>query len=620
MSIEKLARKTEEELWALSKEEADVYHNKWQIIEAEIEPKILADFNGDVKALDEYNDSIRSIKDYVRFIRLSTLFAFTLEDKEFYRNKALEEEVPEHYIDHYVSAKQMKWRMSKEKWRLNNIYYITNKQGLKIKFKMNYVQEDLYDRMHNKNIILKARQFGITTFACILALDITLQRPNNTCGVVAHKRADAEKFFHKKVKYAYGNLPDEIKEQRPTGKDAKEELEILHTPEDSNKIEPSHLHVSTSFRSDTAQFLHVSEWAKLYIEAPHRAEEIKSGALNAVPPEGRVIIESTAEGNEGPFYDFCQKAMQQYLAGDHLTKMDYKFFFFPWWLHEDYVLHDPHVIITERINNYFRDLEKDPYVAKSGHKFTNSQIRWYLKKEAEQKDKMKQEFPSTPDEAFEQALDGAYYGREMNRVYSENRIGRFPINPGLQVHTAWDLGMSDSMAIWFFQNAGGMINVVDYYEDYGYGFGHYIKVLREKAEDYDFMYGAHLAPHDITVKEMTSGKSRLDIAAEMGITFTPVTKLKVQDGIENVRKILPLCCFDEKACEEGIKHLQKYTKEWDDKRGVWKDKPRHDSHSHGADAFRYLANGHSFNLGAVGVFANVDRRPARTVKKVESAW
>ena len=145
---------------------------------------------------------------------------------------------------------------------------------------------------------------------------------------------------------------------------------------------------------------------------------------------------------------------------------------------------------------------------------------------------------------------------------------------------------------------GDEYHIIDYYENSGEGLRHYMKVLKEKGQKLGYEYAEHWAPHDIDNRELSGdGKSRKQIAKEgyeidgekYSINFKVVPKLSVDDGIESVREILPLCAFDSSKCEQGIAHLEAYRKAWDDKNGRWRDKSLHDHTSHGADAFKYFA-------------------------------
>jgi hypothetical protein len=203
---------------------------------------------------------------------------------------------------------------------------------------------------------------------------------------------------------------------------------------------------------------------------------------------------------------------------------------------------------------------------------------------------------SMTDEQYEQefecsftaAIIGAYYGKLLSDLDDAGKITRVPYDPAYPVHTAWDLGVNDSTAIWFAQIfRGGAVNVIDYYESSGVGLDHYAEVLRKK----DYTYGDHLAPHDIEVRELGSGKSRWETAYSLGIKFRVIPKMKVADGINAARMMIPKCYFDRDNTAEGLECLRQYRQDWDEKRKTFRDTPRHDYTSHAADAFRYLAIG-----------------------------
>jgi hypothetical protein len=170
----------------------------------------------------------------------------------------------------------------------------------------------------------------------------------------------------------------------------------------------------------------------------------------------------------------------------------------------------------------------------------------------------------------------------------EGRIGGVPYEQNVRVHTAWDLGIDDSMSIWFFQIIGREIHFIDYYESSGEGINYYIKYLQSKP----YIYDRHFAPHDIKVRELGTGKSRYEVAKQLGMTFEVGRNIPVIDGIQAVRSVLSRCWFDEKNCEKGLSALRSYHKEWDEDNQVFKNRPTHDWASHGADAFRTFAVGY----------------------------
>lgn len=190
--------------------------------------------------------------------------------------------------------------------------------------------------------------------------------------------------------------------------------------------------------------------------------------------------------------------------------------------------------------------------------------------------------------SFTASIIGAYYGKLLEKADEDSRITTVPYDPAYPVHTAWDLGINDSTAIWFAQAyRSGTVHVIDYYENSGVGLDHYAEILRQK----DYHWGDHLAPHDIEVRELGSGKSRIETAFNLGIRFRVIPKMKVIDGINAARLMIPRCYFDKDKTHVGVEMLRQYRQEWDEKRKVFRDHPKHDFTSHSADAFRYLAIG-----------------------------
>lgn len=187
------------------------------------------------------------------------------------------------------------------------------------------------------------------------------------------------------------------------------------------------------------------------------------------------------------------------------------------------------------------------------------------------------------------AIKGAYWASQIEQLEKQKHIAQFPHDEGRPVHTAWDLGMSDSTAIWFFQTVGQLIHIIDYYEAEGEGLRHYAMLLDRRP----YLYGRHIVPHDVRVRELGTGKSRLELLRSMGLkNLTVAPKLMVQDGIEAARLLLPKCRFDADACRAGLDKLQRYSRQYDDARGLFKNRPEHDETSHAADAFRTLAVGY----------------------------
>jgi hypothetical protein len=208
---------------------------------------------------------------------------------------------------------------------------------------------------------------------------------------------------------------------------------------------------------------------------------------------------------------------------------------------------------------------------------------------AARKDMTADEYAQEYECSFEAAVKGAIFAAELDSSRAGGRITSVPYDPVLPVDTDWDLGMGDSTAIWFSQSLrSGEVRVIDYYEASGEGLPHYAQKLREKG----YTYGQHWAPHDIQVRELASGRSRLETAATLGIKFQVVPQLPIEDGIHAARMLFPRCWFDAGKCKAGLEALQHYKRDYNSRLNEFKATPVHDWASHGADAFRGLAVRH----------------------------
>lgn len=189
--------------------------------------------------------------------------------------------------------------------------------------------------------------------------------------------------------------------------------------------------------------------------------------------------------------------------------------------------------------------------------------------------------------SFTLGVEGSYYAKYMQDARDEGRIGFVPWDRHNRVHTAWDIGYGDSCAIIFFQTIGNEIHVIDYEESQGEGLSYYVGRLRKR----EYVYGDHFAPHDIDSHAFSSGMSAREVGATLGLKFItlPTLKLRLEDGIEAVRGLFPRVWIDEKKCSLLIKCLENYRKEYDQRLETYKERPRHDKYSHGADAMRYMA-------------------------------
>jgi len=492
---------------------------------------------------------------------------------------------------------------SKE-WRLNNLYYIVDEDGRKVQFRMNPLQKILWENYWYLNVVLKARQFGGTTFIDLFFLDDCLFTRNIEAGIIAHNRGDAQKIFHRKVRYPFDQLPLGLKEAMIGPTKSAQELRFSND---------SSIYVATSIRSGTAQRLHISEHAKICKKYPIKAEEIRTGSLNAVHKGNLVFIESTAEGSTGDFYNFCQDARAITDSDQELTMLDWKFHFFPWYWDTKNSLSNAdtkRVIVPRELEKYFEELIVKGITDPDGKeisKLSSNQKAWYTKKAEKMGDKMWQEFPSTPEEAFNAPIEGAYYSKQMYNVSKENRITIVPYDPALEVNTAWDLGMNDQTEIIFHQEYGGQHRVIDYYHNNGRGLKHYVKKLKSKP----YIYGRHFLPHDIMVRELSTGKKRIQTMRKLmpGERFVVIPKTEnLADDIDDVRMFLPICWFNKANTTRLVTALKEYRKEWDEQHGMWKDHPLHDWTADPEAAMRSLVRGLSISGGSSKAGFKVRRR------------
>lgn len=482
------------------------------------------------------------------------------------------------YPSNIITAKDKYfYNCSSKKRRLENFYWITTKKGNQVlKFKPNWAQEELKKNEHSKNLILKARQLGMSTMIQIDILDDALTIPNLSCGIIADTLDNAEEIFEKKLKFAYDRLDPITRSAVQINTNNTRELSFSNG---------SVIRVGTSLRGGTIHRLHISEFGKICKKYPEKAREIISGALNTVDigSGGKIWIESTAEGREGYFYDYVQEAIAHEKSGYPLTPMDFKFFFFSWWKHPDYVLNQEYPISYD-LQEYFKSLEDE-----HGIILNDNQKWWYASKTKEQRGDIFREFPSVPSEAFEASSEGLYYAKQINILRERGQIGIFPPDPIQAVEVSWDLGYNDATALWGFQRQGVMARLVFYYENSGEPLPFYVRKLKELSGEMGFRIGTNWIPHDGEIHELSSGISRKETLQSLGLDIRVLPRIQSKgDGIEIVRNQLPTCYFDAKYCDKGIKALETHRKAWDDKNGCYADREMKTWAIHGCDAFKYF--------------------------------
>ncbi|MFG1462104.1 hypothetical protein V5F77_04320 [Xanthobacter sp. DSM 24535] len=424
-----------------------------------------------------------------------------------------------------------------------------------------------------------------TTLICILWLDHALFNSDQRCGVIAQDREAAEAIFRDKVKFAYDNLPDHLRGTMPLARDSATELLFGHNN--------SSVRVATSMRSGTIHRLLVSEYGKICAKYPDKANEVVTGSLPAVPLDGIAVIESTAEGQAGEFYNMTKKAQALHQQAKDLTPRDYRFHFFAWWANPEYEMDPLLVVMTAKDHTYFDKIEGEMMVTLSLRKRA-----WYVAtRDADfsgDPEKMWQEYPSTPDEAFQISTEGKYYAIQLAKARRDGRIGKVPLVQHVPVNTFWDIGAHDGTAVWLHQKVGQEHRFIGFIENWDEPYSTTIKAL----QDLGYVWGTHYLPHDATAKRQQG--HRVASPEEMLAELTPGWRWEivpvvdeVQHGRQMVRDIFGQCWFDEVFCKAGLEHLAMYSKEWNARLANWTDQHRKDVHTEAADAFRQFAQGWS---------------------------
>ncbi len=507
------------------------------------------------------------------------------------------------------------WEAALQSWRWRifsgRLYKIMTKddehqEGSVVPFIPNGPQRKFISRLHYRNVILKARQAGFTTLIAILWLDHAMFTADQRVGIIAHSLEDAGVIFRDKVKFAYENLPDEVQALCPIKTKNKSEIHFWNN---------SSIRVATSMRSGTIHRLHISEMGKIGAKYPQKAKEITNGSLPAVPQTGIAVIESTAEGKAGEFFEIATRAEKRAanVNGPPLGVAEYRFHFFPWFVTPEYALQDPrdHPPMTATDHEYFDGVERD-----MGVRLSLAQRAWYVaKREYEQsgdQESMWREYPSTPSECWQKSTEGSFYAPQVSRARVEGRIGVVRHVSNVPVHTFWDIGAGDGTGIWCMQYVGVQHRFIAYIEDWARGYEHYVKTLR----DTGWLFGRMHLPHDATHQRQmaTTIASPLDMLHDLAPDWDWYVVDRVPDlshGINLTRSKFSEAYFDEQGCRAGLDHLELYHKKWNARVGAYSEEPEKlDGHSEAADALRQWAQGFDPS--------SIYRNPYEALKKARS--
>ena len=492
-------------------------------------------------------------------------------------------------------------------WRLNNLYYIVDKQGNKRKFHMNYAQLHTHQGhlVHSRIVVLKSRQQGISTYELIDTFDDAIFRDDYTAGLMAQGKRESG-ILLQRSKLLWKEFPAQIKAF----------LGLKPTQDNTEAIKFSNgstLLIGVSFRSQTLQRLHVSELGKIAAENPKRVEETFTGSLQALAAGNLACLESTAEG-DNEFKAIWDKAVELLklhgIAG--FGPKDFYPVFLSWSDDPDCTLSTPQQD-TEESLRYFEELLEN-------HQFTptNEQKWWWISQYRELEGKIYQEYPFNPEEAFKASIESAFWSalwRDCGIVVKQGLAGKkklpdgstlewypdeYAYNPQLPVYVAQDLGINDFNTIIVYQRYRGRYIVIGEYWNNNQAVRHYMGWLKSWASSRCGWreLKVHL-PHDATKRAPIDLKTVYDMYSEEGWDVTlverPTNKLVAIDmvrwEIEQQHIIL------NGDCSYCLKTMQNYRREWDPMLEVWKNQPRHDEWSHMADSLIYMVMSDALDIG-----------------------
>ena len=446
-----------------------------------------------------------------------------------------------------------------KKYRMNSLYRIIDRDGNDVKFNLNAVQEDVLDKIHTRNLILKARQLGMSTFSVLYLLDECIWTPNLSSGIVSYSLEHAQHIFKRIIGHAMDHLPPWLR------------VDVINrSAREITFANGSVLRVDTTLRGGAYQLVLVSEFGKTCARNPQKAEEVITGTLQSVPREGRVIIESTGEGNDGYF---AQMVMEAYRRGnDNISPLEYKLFFYPWMDEPSYVLHEK-VTYDVSLTDYFNRIEKE-----TNRKITQLQRNWYAVQTRVLGDKMRQEFPSTVSEAFLSSSDAYYFAEAVAKAYEQNRCLYTSLYDALlPVYVAMDIGLNDLTVIAFFQIIHGEIRVIDYYEDKNKDVDFYAKFL---LQDKKYLYHTIFLPHDSVKRDPLDVENSYErdfrrLFSSTGTKFHVLKKMDKQMQISHARIKIERCVFNVSKVKIFLDQISKYRKKWNESTGRYQEEPYH---------------------------------------------
>ncbi len=468
-------------------------------------------------------------------------------------------------------------------WRLNNLYSIIDSSGKKVNFCLNYSQHKVYSLYRNKKrlIILKSRQQGISTLFLICFFDDALFTPNLNIGLMAQGYDETAKLLER-TKFLWDNLKTNLKKLINISilKDNLKEFSFTNN---------SKIFIRTSFRSTTLQRLHISELGKIASVYPHKADEVQTGTLQALGKDHSAVIESTACG-DNVFKDMWDKAVEQKKQGILSNKTFYPVFLS--WLDDMNCVSDTIFPIGRIEDSYFSELSKS-----IEGQISEEQKNFWLAKYNEIGNLVFMEYPGTPADAFQASTEGHYYKYlYVKHIEANNRFMDLSNKKYDYIDVYFDLGIDDYTVCVFVAVSEGNLHILHEYFNSDKAIQHYLEYIIESKYKIRRLY----FPHDVTKRNLGISDNRGNSVSTLTIINnffkdinsnlrgTQLKKSGLIDGIEKVRSIIDKIYLD-KSCIYLKKCFLNYSKAYDKNLRVWKNMPRHDKFSHGADVIRQIA-------------------------------
>lgn len=512
-------------------------------------------------------------------------------------------------------------KLKDRNWRLNNLYCIIPEAPVDgktvIQFKLREAQKELLENLHNRIIINKCRKIGYSTLLALLCLDSVLFNSNFRASVIDYKEQSAYDKLDM-LRNAWHLSETHISDPaiKEIWKGIKNRIKLLSESKSELKFSNGSIfQASTTSMGASPNLLWISELGPLSVSQPDRAAKIKRGSINSVAPDSTLIIESTAEGSHGVFFDLLTLALES-KNKTKLEKGEYKLLFKPWFLHPSYKTVGDYSKISAECHQYYDMLLKQHNIMLS-----DEQKLWYHYKKKEIGEDVYSQYPSIFEESIKSSTSGAIYPGIIN-IRSGNRITELDYESDYPLYCSWDLGVRDATCGILFQFAGRDLLIHRSFSTTGEGASTVAKQILNWEKEFNSPISKIFLPHDAGRRDIGSGKPYIQYLYEKGIPQSQTTILpvcsSVWNGIRTARELLNKAWFDI-SCNERfrgedgeslpslIQCLENYKK--NGKSG----QPQHDIYSNFADAFRYIAEAteNSFISSApISIYSSQTRRPS----------